>query len=576
MPIWNYIVIGLSAVLLAFLLWKEVNRSLRERLLWRIIANILAIVALASMAIDIHYQVSNNSSTKKPSILLTNGYEEDSVASFIKAHSSVDTITLINAATASNLHVFGNGFNVADLQHLYNQSINFHPSLVPNGTTAIHWQPTIHSGDKLIIQGIYNNTSKKAVTICLNAFGNNVDTVTIKPQQIQAFHLQTIPKHSGRSVYSVIVMANKDTLENNALPFEIIPTQPLRVLVLAASPNFENKFLKNWLYENNYAVAAKTTVSKDKYETNFSNTKASNLDNITTSLLSNFDVLVADDEVLKALSSNELNSLKSEIVQHGLGLVITRDSANSNTKFYEQPFAITTTSGNEKKTLSLQYANTSEKLTIEQPSFLKPSGNKQVLITDDSARILAAASILGMGKLVATTLNNTYSLVLQNRLEGYYQLWSLLLQKATKQTAGETVASISPSIIYQYQQANIVLETNTEPLGSTFNNSALAFRPYVQLPYQWSASCWSKQTGWQQLQTATGFSKYFYVFKPTDWVHVAATNDTHATQLYAANHSAKTNNIATITSTLTVEFPKIYCFILFLLAIGSLWLERKL
>lgn len=576
MPLWNYIVIGLSAVLLAFLLWKEVNRPLRARLWWRIVASILAVVAFACMAIDMHYQVSNSGSHKRQSILLTEGYEKDSVTRFIKANKNTDTIGLLDAATASNLHMFGNGFSDADLQHLKSNTIQFHPPAIANGITAINWQHTIHSGDQLQVQGRYNNTTKQAVTICLNAFGNNLDTVTVAPLQELAFHLHTIPKHSGRAVYSLIAMVQKDTLENNAVPFEILPTQPLRVLLLAASPNFENKFLKNWLYENNYAVAARTTVSKAKYETNFSNTKTINLDNITTSLLSNFDVLVADDETLSALSSNELGNIKSEIVQHGLGLVITRDSANSNTKFYQQPFAISTTSSSEKKTLSLQYANTSEKLTIEQPSFLKSNSNTQVLVTDDTTRILAAASILGMGKLVATTLNNTYSLVLQNRLESYYQLWSLLLQKAAKQATGETVASISPRIIYPFQQASILLETNTEPLGSTVNNSAIAFGQNVQLPYQWSANYWPKQAGWQQLQTASGFSKYWYVFQPTDWLHVTATNDRYATQLYAANHSAKTNNIATITSTHTEVFPIIYCFILFLLAIGSLWLERKL
>ncbi len=575
-PWWNHIVIGLCAVLLAFLLWTEVKRPLRARLWWRIIATSIAIVAFASMAIDIRYQISNTDIDKKQSLLLTEGYQKDSVASFIKANKNIDTINLSEAAAAANLHVFGNGLNQADLQHLKGNAIQFHPSNTDNGITAINWSHTIHSGDALQVQGRYSNTTKQPVTICLNAFGNNVDTVNIAPLQEQAFHLQTIPKHSGRAVYSVIVMANKDTLENNALPFEIIPTQPLRVLLLAASPNFENKFLKNWLYENNYAIAARTTVSKAKYETNFSNTKAINLDNVTTSLLSNFDVLVADDEALSALSSNELENVESEIAKNSLGLVITGDSANSSNKFYQQPFAITTTNSNEKKTLSLQYANISEKLTIEQPSFLKPNSNIQVLVTDDSTRILAATSILGMGKLVATTLNSTYSLVLQNRLESYYQLWSLLLQKAAKKTTAETVASISPHIIYPYQQANIVLETNSEPISGTVNNTAIAIAQQVQLPYLWSANYWPTKTGWQHLETANGFSKYWYVFEPKDWAHVQASDNILATKMYASNHTISSSKNAINATKQTAEFPKVYSFLLFLLAMGALWLERKL
>ena len=571
---WNNIVIGICAVLLAFLVWKEVNRPLRVRLWWRIIASMVTIIAFACIAIDIHYQVSNSSSIQKQSLLLTKGYEKDSVVNFIKAHPLVDTTTLLDATTASNLQVFGNGLNEADLQYFHNQIISFHPSKIPSGITAINWQHTIHSGDKLIVQGSYNNTHKKPLTVYLNAFSNTLDSIIIAANSQQTFQLQTTPKHSGKAVYSIIAMANKDTLEYNALPFDVIPTQALRVFVLAAAPNFENKFLKNWLYENNYVVAARTTVSKAKYETNFFNTKAIHLDNITTSLLSNFDVLVADDEALSALSNTELGNVKSEMVQHGLGLLITRDSANNNSKFYQQPFAITTTSS--KKTLSLQYANTTEKLTIEQPSFLKPNSNTQVLVRDDSTKILAAASILGMGKLVATTLNNTYSLVLQNKLDSYYELWSLLLQKAAKQAVNETIVKISPVIIYPYQQVNILLETSIEPIGSKVNNTAIAFGQQSQLPFQWSASYWPKQSGWQQLQTVSGFKKYWYVFQPSDWVSVTATTTINATTLYAANHATTAITNTTSTATHTVEFPKIYCFIIFLLAIGSLWLERKL
>jgi hypothetical protein len=575
-PWFNHIVIGLCAVLLAFLLWKEVKRPLRARLWWRIIATSIAIIAFAGIAIDIRYQITNTDGNKKQSLLLTEGYEKDSVANFIKVNRNVDTISLNDATTATNVHVFGNGFSQTDLQLLKGNAIQFHPSNTTNGITAINWPQTIHSGEALQVQGSYNNTSKQAVTICLNAFGNNVDTVTIKPQEVQTFHLQTIPKHSGRAVYSIIAMANKDTLENNALPFEVLPTQPLRVLVLASSPNFENKFLKNWLYENNYAVAARTTVSKAKYETNFSNTKAINLDNITTSLLSNFDVLVADDETLSTLSNNELGSVKTEIVQHGLGLVITRDSANSTTKFYQQPFAITTTSSNEKKTLSLQYANTSEKLTIEQASFLKLNSNTQVLVIDDSTRILAAASILGMGKMVATTLNTTYSLVLQNKQDSYYQLWSLLLQKAAKQTSEDINVTIKPNIIYPYQQATIQLESATEPIGVTVQQTVLALQQQVQLPYVWSASYWPTKTGWQRIETANGFSKYWYVFQPRDWAFVQATDNMLATKIYASNHTISSSNNAINATKQTATLPKVYSFLLFLLAMAALWLERKL
>ena len=369
-PWFNYIVIGLCAVLLAFLLWKEVTRPHKVRLWWRIIATSVAMVAFAGMAIDIRYQISDASHHQQQSLLLTDGYNADSVTAFIKAHQNIDTISLSEAATATNVQVFGNGLNQADLQLLKNNAIQFHPTNNTNGITAINWSHTIHSGEALQVQGRYNNTSKLPVTIYLAAFGNSIDTVTIAPLQEQTFHLHTTPKHSGRAVYSIIAVAKKDTLENNALPFEVLPAQPLRLLVLAATPNFEHKFLKNWLYESNYAVATRTMVSKAKYATSFLNTKSLALDNITNNTLNNFDVLIADDDALSSLNTNELSAIKIAIVQQGLGLVVQLDSSNNASKFYQQPFAINTTSNSEQKTLQLQFNNTKYSLCIFSSAML--------------------------------------------------------------------------------------------------------------------------------------------------------------------------------------------------------------
>ncbi|MFC4231562.1 hypothetical protein ACFOW1_06660 [Parasediminibacterium paludis] len=576
MPWFNHIVIGLCAMLLAFLLWKEVTRPLRARLWWRIVATCIAMIAFAGMAIDIRYQISNTDSNNKQSLLLTDGYNKDSITAFIKAHPNTDTISVSEAATATNLHVFGNGLTLADLQLLKSNTIQFHPTNNTNGITAINCPHTIHSGEALQVEGRYNNTSKLPVTIYLAAFGNSLDTVTIAPLQEQTFHLQTIPKHSGRAVYSVIAMAQKDTLENNALPFEVLPMQPLRVLVLAATPNFEHKFLKNWLYENNYAVASRTTVSKAKYATSFLNTKSIILDNITGSALSNFDLLIADDDVLNSLSANELAAIKTAIVQQGLGLVVQRDSSNDASKFYQQPFTINTTSNSEQKTLRLQFNNTKEQLLVAQPTYLKANASTQTLITDDSTKIMAAVSILGMGKIVATTLNATYSLVLQNKPASYYQLWSLLLQKAAKQTNEDINVKVKPNIIYPYQQATIQIESTTQPLGVMVQQTALALQQQVQLPYIRSASYWPKQTGWQRIETANGFSRYWYVFQPKDWASVQATDNMLATKMYAATHKYPLNKESVTATKQTATLPKIYCFLFFLLAMAALWLERKL
>jgi hypothetical protein len=43
--------------------------------------------------------------------------------------------------------------------------------------------------------------------------------------------------------------------------------------MLSASPDFESKFLKNWLSENGYAVALRSAISKDKFNSEYINIK---------------------------------------------------------------------------------------------------------------------------------------------------------------------------------------------------------------------------------------------------------------------------------------------------------------
>ncbi|MEJ0102070.1 MAG: hypothetical protein WDO19_05690 [Bacteroidota bacterium] len=52
------------------------------------------------------------------------------------------------------------------------------------------------------------------------------------------------------------------------------------------------------------------------------------------------------------------------------------------------------------------------KLKIDDPVCLRYQNSTQVLLQDDQSNIYAANTIYGQGRIVATTLNNTYTLAL--------------------------------------------------------------------------------------------------------------------------------------------------------------------
>ncbi|MBC7722846.1 MAG: hypothetical protein H7068_12535 [Pedobacter sp.] len=583
MVVWDYIVFVLSSLLLIFLIWKEVIRPLKLRLWWRIIASIIAIICLACLAIDIAYTTNKKLNINgKKLLLLTDGYDKDNLTNFItKNQQQVDTVSINQLSQTilknfATLDILGYGLDEADLQLLNNQPINFLPSKILSGIVHINWKRQLHIGENLMVQGTYNNTKNKPATIYLNAFGDNIDSTTIKPLTQQIFQLQTIPKHNIRAVYSVIVTAKKDTLENNPLPFEVQATNPLKVLLLASSPNFENKFLKNWLYENNYAVATRTSVSKGKFEQSFSNIKKIGLDKLSPSILQQFDVLIADADELQAIEKNELSTIKNQVEQNGLGLIVQLDSIDNNATFYNKIFPVITATNQDKKETQLQFSNTNTSLQIEQPHYIKPQPNTQILVKNITQNSLASMALFGTGKMVATTLNNTYSLVLQNKENNYSQLWTLLLQKVAKKALEEDNWTVNPEMPHINQQTTLSLETITAPTFGLVGTTKIYLKQNQDLPFEWNGTYWPLKSGWHTVSSPNNNIKYWYVFNPNDWPNVAASQRVNATKLYALQHSIQIEKIIQPLQALKVVIPKIIFFLLFFLAASFLWLERKL
>ena len=583
MVAWDYIIIVLSSLLLFFLTWKEAIRPLKLRLWWRIMASTIAVICLACLATDVAYTTNNKMNlNSKKLLLLTDGYDKNSLINFLnKNQQQVDTITInhLSQTTLKNfagLDILGYGLDDADLQLLNNQAINFNWPKSPLGIINIDWKRQLHIGENLIVQGTYNNTTNKPITIYLNAFGNNIDSSIINPLTQQLFQLQTIPKHNNRAVYSVMVISEKDTLENNPLPFEVQATNPLKVLLLASSPNFENKFLKNWLYENNYAVATRTSVSKGKFEKSFSNTKTIDLEKLSPVILQKFDVLIADADELQAISKTELSIIKNQVQQNGLGLIIQLDSTGNNTSFYAKSFPVTTLTNHDKKETQLQFSNTNTALQIEQPHYIKQQNNTQVLVKDIAQNSMASMALFGMGKMVATTLNNTYSLVLQNKENSYSQLWTLLLQKVAKKASAKDDWTVNPTMPYINQQINLSLETIAAPAFGLVGNTKIYLKQNQDLPFEWNGTYWPSKSGWHTITSPNNNAKYWYVFKPTEWQNVSALKRINATKLYVLQHPIQTEKITQISQPVKVIIPKIIFSLLFLSAAGFLWFERKL
>src|SRR5882672_837576 len=208
MTVWNYIVIILSVAMLALLLVREVRRENRARLRWRIIATILMVTGLAAMALPVGY---TRPVAKLPDVPLV-----------------------------------------------------FHPSPVGAGVVSIHWKTALWPGEACRIQGRFYNPAGAAVKLLLTGMHTVLDSTELKLREGGDFELRTVPAQVGRAVYRLIALSGADTLEQEAIPVNVLPGKNLKILFLAAAPDFENRFLANWLSDKGHGMAIRTAISKEK------------------------------------------------------------------------------------------------------------------------------------------------------------------------------------------------------------------------------------------------------------------------------------------------------------------------
>ncbi len=505
---WKYIVIVAVVLLLAFLCWKELRRPNRARLAVRLLASLLAAAGLLFLLLPL--------------------YTRD------KAPSAKETTTRQDTAAT--------------------------------GIQAASWQRRISAGAALRLQGRYNNNSPAPVKLLLTGFSERLDSVTIPPRRQRPFELTARPRHIGRAVYTLLAFA-EDTLAKEPVPVEVLPVRPLKVLMLAASPDFENKFLANWLSDNGYIVAMRTTISRNKYSYTFLDTARFPLERITPAVLTAFDLLVADAAALAALSGPELGALRAQVSEKGLGIILRADSGIAARNFYDRGFALSPAADKNERALSLQIVGStmSANLLTAPAAYLRPAPGLQPLVWGPQQQILTGSSLYGTGRLVCNTLPNTYAWVLAGKPEPYQTLWSLLIQQAARPAPLQDQWRTGPAFPLIRTAVPLHLETARPGPRATVQDAALALAQDAILPFRWEGIYWPQQAGWQVASSPGGDSAWWYAFDEKDWRQLAAKE----------RAQVEGRRAIAVTGENLRRVPPVYFLLLLMLGVIFLWVEEK-
>jgi len=596
---WYYILTA-SSVLMVFLFRKEWKRRNKSRLILRLSASLIAVISILLLAHPGNEE-ENNQSTGKI-IVLTDGFIADSLENFLQnknANTPVfsNDLSIVQASSQNKvqyipdlaafsdkyindtIHVFGNGFTKNELGLLNDHPFIFHIPPVFSSVSSVYWKQQLKTGEPLTVQGKYVNVSGNGIKILLQAFGEILDSIVIPAKSQVDFAVTGIPKHAGKAVYSLIVLSGNDTLQNEPVPLNVQPAPALKILMLSSSPDFEKTFLKNRLSRDGYEITTSTSISKNKTDLQFLNTPQSSANQISAAYLEKFDVLIADDDALKQLNAPGTAAVRSSIEEKGMGLIVKINSEKNSSSFYATFFPAFQLK-QDKKSFSLLHSSINDsdryKLKIDDPVCLRFQNNTQVLLQDDHSNIYAANTMYGRGRIVATTLNNTYTLALAGNNKSWQSIWSLLLDKAARKIIPDEAWRSSPAISHVNEASAIVLESGSNPSApAQVGESKIYLQQNSLLPYQKEGTYWPVEDGWQSLIQLNGQIQNWYVYNRNHWKKLADFQKLNATKEYTAAHPVLFIQQAAGQNKKWTSYIKFYLVILFFICCSVLWIEQK-
>ncbi len=570
-PMWAIIIAGIF--LLAFLIWKEVNRK-SKFLRWRILASIILLLSIAGLVLQPSLQRDVSSHGV---VLLTPHYKMEIADSLHKTNDQLtylrtsDAMSYTMAEEISTLSelaeldirfVLGEGLPYYALEE--GNGFQYFKAEQPTGIIQLVSPPVFKVNQVNQINGVFDAKNKSKIKLI--GPGGAEDSVEYSTNGLHNFTLSFKPPQSGLFVYTIDVQDGNE-LVSQKLPIEVVPFTKLNILFIQNYPTAEVKYLKNFLIEQGHGLVTRLQVSKNRYRYEYANHDQLRIDRLAPDLLNSFDLLVADNETLGSFNSATKKILE-ESVQNGLGVIQLFNSINkSNTnEFLSIPLK-----DFPKDTVQLQLGNAAYTFSV-LPVVLN-SKNTSTLKTKD--RVLSGYLDKGAGKLGFQFLQETYRLILQGKQIEYALIWSPLIEGASRFKNQPSKIQLKNAFpIYPDEPIHLnVIATNAD-VRLKSNAVPLPLREDIVIDNFFHGNTWAGKQGWHQFTIeGDSISKNYYVSNPHEWQSLRRAQQQKANELVSKTDVAKTLQLQTHE---TKPISPLLFFIIFLVSAGFLWLAPKI
>ena len=575
---------------LLVLAWRRPNRQRRAL---RLLASAVAAAALWLAAYPPLRPVP---AARAEAILLTENYSPDTLRGLLRrlgrgtpvwrygsaseAPGTRPLASLLSLAeqrpALRRVHVLGQGLPSADLPLLGQVAVISHAPALFVGFRAAYWDHRVPLGDVVRMEGAVQSPAGAPAWVCLRAAGAVRDSVKL-PTGSGPFRLHYQPKTVGLARYELLLRQAARTLATEPVPVEITAPVLPAVLLLAATPSFEFKFLKNYLGEAHYAAALRTTVSRGLVQTEVVNQPARALDRLTPALLARFAVVVCDAASLASLTAAETQAVQGAVRAGKLGLVLLANNQILPKALPARADFVVLPRNGAAGPQRLAWLDAPGAALAPLPTQLRPSPALRVLVTGPNRVVAAAGRRVGLGAAVVSVVGETFRWSLQGQASTYASFWNRLLAAALPPAAPAAIWREGIAWPRVHQPLTLRLAAGTFPeTPPTVTPLAggpavrLALRQDPRLPEWSTALFWADSPGWHQVRGPGRTAHHFYVFTAGAW------SGTEAFKRQPMAENAQATASAVGKNEVLGPWPAGWFFGLFLLAAGFLWLEEKL
>lgn len=568
---WLWPVVICAAILLLVFIWKEWSQSGNRRIILKGILIFSAITALSMIALKPAYP---GNETAGNYVLVTEGYKPDQLDSLLEDNNKLKVVEYSSKgslpkelSSAENVFILGHGLPEYDLWQLEEVPAIYLGGNIPEGVVKWNYQQETAVGDRILLEGLYQNAERGKRLVLQGPAGAGLDSVALAAEEMQPFRLTTGLISEGNYVYTLV---EKDSLgellASHPVPVRVNEKSNLKVLIVNSFPIFETKYLKNFLGESGHEVVVRSRITRGRYKYEYFNTERIPVGSLSENTLEPFDLLILDAGSFRNLSSGEVNALENLVRESGLGIFIQPDDNFFN-------------AAGKLAVLNFNRVQGGEVSIPEWPGIRLGTYPYRVRdefavqkIREINSSIATGYRRLGQGRIGTTVFTNTYQLLLDGHINEYRQLWSQVVESISKKENPVAEWEQEAMIVYKDEPFEFRLRTSLEdPVVQYNGENIVSLVQDLNFPELWRGTTWPRQTGWNRLHIDTTSALEFYVSEEGNFSSLTAY------KTIAENKKFFDQPVSPDEGYKPLEpVNPLWFYGIFVLCIGGLWLEPKM